>query len=194
MRRTLQTFLLLLAIGLISPVAEAQSADSNWARITATVAGVFDFKIDGADYPLATAPALHDFGAISHTGVNGGVKVGGKTYYTANGAFNWTVVSAPRRTVDIVLRNPSKPTEPVAGPMALDQLAIEMTITNQAAGGAGTSLGMIPVAADELLVDDVFAGNGTSEANGAINLEIHVDGNDKAGDNVWLFELEATGI
>ena len=185
-------FGLLFVAGLVSD-ASAQTADSNWTSVNATVVDRFDFRIDAADHP-DTAPASYDFGTVSHSGMNGGVKIAGSVYYTKNGAFSWTVVSAPRRSVDIVLRNPTKQVEPAPGGMALDQLAIELTVANQASGGSGTSTGLTPVAAGEVLVDDVLAGNATSRAAGQINLEIHVDGNDRDGLNIWLLELEATGI
>lgn len=185
----------LLVIGLLlAPVsALGQASDGNWARVDTTVTQVFDFTIDSLDWSQA-APAQYDFGTVSHQGTNGGVKIGGRVYYTKLGAFTWRIVSGPRRSVDIVLKNPSKTAEPPLGGMALDQLAVEMTIVSQASGGVGTSLGLIPVAPDEILVDNVLAGYGSAAASGEINLEIHVDGNDKEGLNSWLFELEATGI
>lgn len=181
-------YLLLATTGLF-----AQETDSNWVVVDATVVGTFDFTIDGTDWPQL-GPASYDFGTISHSGTNGGVKIGGRVYYTRNGAFTWEIVSAPRRTVDVVLVNPTKTQEPAAGGMQLDQLAIEMTLLSQAPGGTGSSTGLTPVAPNELLLDDALSGFGSAAAAGEINLQIYVDGNDKDGLNTWLLELEATGI
>lgn len=180
--------------------AEAQATDSNWVQVSATVQGVFDFQIDGADFPAA-APALHDFGAVTVTGVQtGGTAAtsvvtapdGSTSHYRAEPAFGWTVVSAPRRTVDISYQNA---TIGGANTMTIDQLAIEMSVTQQASGGAGTSTAWNQLSgAKTLLVDDALAGNGTNTAAGNINLELRVDETDAAGANTFTFELIAEGI
>ncbi|MBW3565663.1 MAG: hypothetical protein KY459_13160 [Acidobacteria bacterium] len=180
--------------------AEAQATDSNWVQVTATVQGVFDFKIDGNDYP-AGSPALHDFGSVTVTGVQtGGTAAtsivtaadGSTAHYRAEPAFGWTVVSAPRRTVDISYQNA---TIDAANTMTIDQLAIEMSVTQQADGGAGTSTAWNQLSgAKTLLVDDALAGNGTNTAAGNINLELRVDENDAEGANTFTFELYAEGI
>ncbi|MBW3565664.1 MAG: hypothetical protein KY459_13165 [Acidobacteria bacterium] len=178
---------------LASPEAAAQT-DSNWVSATATVSSVFDFRIDGADWSRLD-PAVYDFGSVSHTGMNGGVIIAGRAYYTANGAFTWSVESAPRRTVDVSFQNATKLVEPAAGAMDLDQLAIRLTITAQASGGVGTSTGLTALSTGkEVLVDDVLCGVGSSTGSGNIDLELYVDGNDRQGVNTWEIELVAEGI
>lgn len=180
--------------------AEAQP-DSNYVAVTAIVQGVFDFKIDGADFPLAL-PAVHDFGAVTVTGVQtGGTPAtsivtaadGSTSHYRAEPAFGWTVVSAPRRTVDISYQDV---TPGVANTMTIDQLSIEMSVTQQASGGAGTSTGwkQLALASKVPLVDDALAGSGTNIAAGNINLELRVDDTDAEGANTFTFELIADGI
>lgn len=182
------------AIGLLTSSEAAAQTDSNWVSATATVSSVFDFRIDGADWSRLD-PAVHDFGSVSHSGMNGGVIIAGRAYYTANGAFTWSVESAPRRTVDVSFQNATKLVEPAAGPMDLDQLAIRLTITGQAAGGGGTSTGLTALTTGkELLASDVLCGVGSSTGRGNIDLELHVDGNDRAGLNTWEVELVAEGI
>lgn len=177
--------------------AEAQP-DSNWVQVSATVQGIFDFQINGADFPAAT-PATHDFGSVTVTGVQtGGTAAtsvvtaadGSTSHYRAEPAFGWSVVSAPRRDVDISFQGAT-----ILGAMDLDQLAIEMSVTQQGSGGGGMSLGWKPLSpATEILVDDVEAGNGTNTARGNINLELRVDETDIAGANTFTFELVADGI
>lgn len=179
--------------------AEAQT-DSNWVQVSATVQGIFDFQIDGADFPAAS-PAIHDFGSVTVTGVQtGGTAAtsivtaadGSTAHYRAEPAFGWTVVSAPRRTVDI-----SYQTATIGGAntMTIDQLAIEMSVTQQADGGTGISTAWQTLSGGKvLLVDDVRAGNGTNTAAGNINLELRVDEDDAAGANTFTFELIAEGL
>lgn len=181
-------------IGLLASPEAAAQTDSNWVSATATVSSVFDFRIDGADWSRLN-PAVYNFGSVSHTGMNGGVITGGRAYYTANGAFTWSIESAPRRTVDVSFQNATKLVEPAAGAMDLDQLAIRLTITGQASGGAGTSTGLTGLSTGKvLLVDDVLCGVGSSTGSGNIDLELFVDGNDRQGLNTWEIELVAEGI
>lgn len=180
--------------------AEAQATDSNWVQVSATVQGIFDFQINGNDYPAAT-PATHDFGSVTVTGVQtGGTAAtsivtaadGSTSHYRAEPAFGWTVVSAPRRTVDISYQSV---TLGGANTMTIDQLAIEMSVTQQATGGTGSSTAWNELSvAKTLLVDDVLAGNGTNAAAGNINLELRVDEDDAEGANTFTFELIAEGI
>lgn len=175
--------------------SEAQAQpDGNWVRTSATVSGVFDFQINGGDRPQA-APAVYDFGAVSHTGMNGGILLMNRAYYRADGAFSWSVRSAPRRTVDISFQNATKLAGPALGPMDLDQLAVRLTVTGQASGGTGTTTGLKSLTSGKvLLVDDVRCGMGTSAGRGNIDLELYVDASDKEGLNTWEIQLVAEGV
>ena len=201
MKKAIVVLALAAAATLMTGDAQAQP-DSNWVRVSATVQGIFDFQINGADYPTSGAPYVHNFGTLSVDGTQVGgtaatsVSVqpdGSSATFRAEPAFGWTVVSAPRRTVDISFQ------AGVSGgtnTMSDDQLSVQMTVTQQASTGSGATTGYQTYAAatKKLLVNDVYVGNGTNSAAGNVNLQLRVDEDDADGANTFLFELIAESV
>lgn len=187
----------LLSLALTTSVF-AQAQDT--VTITAAVQSVVVFTVDT---PLGAA--TFDFGNVDAVGggtYNVGLLVSpgaGSTTYTATGAFEWELRSAPRSNADVT-STASKTVGGTTTPdglgrssMALGQLEMEW---NRTLGNGTVTAGFTPIGATNLWIDNAVVGNGNGgpapRNEGTINLRLTVDDTDFAEANEWTIVFTAT--
>lgn len=190
MRKLLAMAAIAGAAALVTTEASAQAVDSNWVNVNARVVGIFDFQIDNDDWlDAATDAATYNFGDVSVDGTTTGTAVAAvgatSTTFTADNAFTWSVISAPRRDVTITYQNAAVAN--TGGSLTLADLEIDMGDDNtwvNLNGGNGT------VAHPTVL----NVGNGSNALTGNIDLRLTIDDQDTPGTSSYTFELVATGV
>lgn len=186
MKQVLAAIMMAGAVVLIATDASAQSTDSNWINVNATVVGIFDFQIDGDDWnDPATDAATYNFGDVSVDGTTTGSATAttpddATAIFTADNAFAWSVMSAPRRDVTFTFQNASK-----NGALGLDDLRLSMDDATlfKLDGTDGTTLHSVN-----------SVGNGTNGVTGSIDLELTITDTDVEGTTSYTVELVATGV
>jgi hypothetical protein len=203
MRRTSLVVLLSLLV-----CASAFGQASQTVRVQAAVASVLAFTIDNGN---GATPQIFNFGTVDATGTNPGNAprvtapvvdlVNGTASYTAAGAFNWAVLSAPRSTVTIT-STASKTAGTTTVPdligrtsMGIGQLEMQWiaTVTAATVTNTFTAMGAGP---QTWLTGPVgtAAGGPAPRSNGTIDLRLTVDDLDLVEANEWTIVFTATSV
>jgi hypothetical protein len=186
----------LLSLALATSVF-AQAQDT--VTVTAAVQAVVVFTVDT---PLGAS--TFDFGNVDAVGTgtyNVGLVVApgvSSTTYTATGAFEWELRSAPRSNADVT--STASKTVGGSGPdglgrasMALGQLEMDW---NQTLGNGTVTSVFTPIGAANLWIDNAVVGTGNAgpapRNEGTIDLRLTVDDLDLAEANEWTIVFTAT--
>lgn len=187
----------LLSLALATSV-RAQSQDT--VTVTAAVQAVVVFTVDT---PLGGS--TFDFGNVDAVGngtYNAGLVVApgaASTTYTATGAFEWDLRSAPRANA-VVTSTASKTLGTIviadtAGRLSMgpDQLAMDW---NQTSGNGTVTSAFTAVGPTNTWIDNAVVGAGNAPAaprnQGTIDLRLTVDDEDLAEANEWTIVFTAT--
>ena len=187
MKKFLAVAIIIAAITLVSPNASAQAAnDSNWVSVNAKVVGIFDFQIDSDDWnDPATDAATYNFGDVSLDGTTTGGATPSSTdgfdtnaTFTADNAFGWSVISAPKRDVAFSFQNVN-----TSGSLGASALAFSMDDAN-----------FFDLSSPGTVHSVTNVGNGSQGATGNIDLELTITDSDAPGTSSFTFEIVATGL
>jgi hypothetical protein len=195
MKRIAVVALLSLALA-TSVFAQAQDTVTVTAAVQAVVVFTVDTPLGGSTFDFGNVDAVgtgtYNVGLVVAPGVS-------STTYTATGAFEWELRSAPRANADVT-STASKTVGTTVAPdglgrasMALGQLQMDWNQTN--GNGTVTSL-LTPIAATNTWIDNAVVGNGNGgpapRNEGTIDLRLTVDDDDLAEANEWTIVFTAT--
>lgn len=195
MKRSLIIIAALALLGTTSMFAQVSASDQ--ITVTATNQGIFTFNIDLATYAFGTVNpngTANVGGTESLTGVRGATS---SVYTTGAGGPNFTVASAPSRTVRIynnsLLANHS-------GVLAAGSLAMRIPSVPSGTACAGpvaftaSGDGGAAACAGGNLAHSVTVGNGANDVDGDLELQLTVADTDLTGLTTWTVTVTATGI